>query len=147
MLSNGNSTVKIDCSVLDPIKGVIARSWKVEIELEGGTVASKEHANCDLLERVVKDTIHSRVNNSLIIPIKSKNIELIQTKAAQSWRIKPDGNMKYQTDSIDVGSSVFPIMANRVTSKNLESEIEKLIRLRLSKHQNNVKIALRSYDR
>ena len=56
MLSNGNSTVKIDCSVLDPIKGVIARSLKVEIELEGGTVASKEHANCDLLERVVKDT-------------------------------------------------------------------------------------------
>ena len=129
-------------------RGVIDQSWCVDIAIEGKQNAKDDlNTGYDAVTDLVRKTIRSHIDHSLLIPIQSKLIDFKESGHKKSWILNVASNNSHEKSKLSYSYSetdIFPIMAHRITPENVASEVKKLVRHRLPSIVANIDIELRN---
>jgi len=134
-----NLTV-IDCSILDPQRGLIGASWSVNIELGGELDKQSMVFDFAKVKKTVKQWIDQEVDHKLLVPMSYQGVSLTSHQSGTS--IKFSSTMNEQIRHISPHSSLCLIDVSRISRKGLGNFIaEQLIQV-LPDNINEIKISL-----
>lgn len=140
---------RIDCAIFEPSFGVVGHSWHVDIAISGtldhnGFVHDFSH-----IKKLVKQTLRTSVDHSLMIPILSRQVHYQETAEAETWILKAKGRLSGTNAEWEYRcpkGAVFPIRAVVIDEEVIEQEITRLLRHRLPSSITDIKITLREED-
>ncbi len=134
-----NLTV-IDCSILDPQRGLIGASWSVNIELGGELDKQSMVFDFAKVKKTVKQWIDQEVDHKLLVPMTYQGVRL--TPHASGTLIEFSSTMNEQIRHISPHSSLCLIEVSRISRKRLSEFIaDQLIQV-LPDNINDIKISL-----
>ena len=134
-----NLTV-IDCSILDPDRGLIGASWSVNIELGGELDKQSMVFDFAKVKKTVKHWIDQEVDHKLLVPTKYAGTSLTQDSA--------NTNVEFTTKSGDQilhtspTSSLCIVDAKRISRKRIREHIAERLAQVLPSNVNDIKITL-----
>lgn len=137
-----NLTV-IDCSILDPRRGLIGASWAVDIELSGELDHQSMVFDFAKVKKTIKQLIDAEADHKLIVPTKYAGISL---SGEDNPTINFEGRDGTRIQHTSPAEAVCLIECNKVTRKNLAEFLkEKLLRV-LPNNIEDLSIKLRRED-
>lgn len=110
-----NLTV-IDCSVLDPKRGLIGASWAVDIELHGELDQQSMVFDFAKVKKTIKQIIDAEVDHKLVVPTAYSGIQLSGKK---QLKISFDDTGNEQIKHISPSSAVCQINCEKITRKQV----------------------------
>jgi len=134
-----NLTV-IDCSILDPDRGLIGASWSVNVELGGELDQQSMVFDFAKVKKVVKQWIDREVDHKLLIPRKYDGINLEHQQSITSLQFtsKADEQIKHSSPT----SSLCIIDAKRISRKRVSEFIAERLAGVLPSNVSDIKITL-----
>ena len=117
-----NLTV-IDCSILDPKRGLIGASWSVDIELAGELDKQSMVFDFAKVKRSIKHWIDQEVDHKLLVPSASEQVEIQQTNNSTDINFVTRNNSAIRHSS--PGSSLCLIDNKRISRARVASYIQK----------------------
>ncbi len=134
-----NLTV-IDCSVLDPKRGLIGASWSVSIELGGRLDKQSMVFDFAKVKKSVKQWIDQEVDHKLLVPTEYEGLALTQTNS--------DTRLEFRSASGELIRHASPtdalclISAEHISLKYLREYIAKQLAQILPSNVDDIKIRL-----
>lgn len=125
---------KIDCALFDPSLGIIGQSWYVDVWLTGTLDENGFVFDFSPLKSLIKQTLASTLDHSLIIPVQSQSVQYGECDAGERWILKS----KARGESKDTKweylcpkGSVFPVHSVSLKTSVIEAEFSRILRHRL----------------
>lgn len=125
---------KIDCALFDPSQGIIGQSWHVDVSLTGALDENGFVFDFSPLKSLIKQTLSSTLDHSLIIPVQSQSVQYIEIESNERWILKSKarGDAKEtRWEYICPKGSVFPVHAVSLKHSVIEQEFARILRHRL----------------
>lgn len=140
-----NDLTVIDCSVLDPKRGLIGASWSVDIELGGELDHQSMVFDFAKVKKTIKQVIDNEVDHKLVVPVDYDNIELDNGKP------NTDGNIEIRFATINgeqilhssPTSALCLIEGKRVTRKKIIKFLREKLAAALPENVQDISITLR----
>lgn len=129
----------IDCSFLDPKRGIIGESWIADIVLEGelndeGMVFDFGH-----VKKQIKQCIDSHADHKLLVPVHAPGLAITRDDSVFSFQFDcARGAIGYTSPA----EAVCPIHADKVTPENIRSVLLEHVRGVVPANVRDVKLAL-----
>jgi len=134
-----NLTV-LDCSILDPKRGLIGASWAVDIELFGELDHQSMVFDFAKVKKTIKQVIDSVADHKLIIPLDYQNIEVT---GEQELIVRFTDRKGSLIEHISPAAAVCLIPAERVSRKRLGAFLNQKIIQALPENVEKLDIKLR----
>jgi len=134
-----NLTV-LDCSILDPKRGLIGASWAVDIELFGELDYQSMVFDFAKVKKTIKQVIDSVADHKLIIPLDYQNIEVT---GEQELIVRFTDRKGSLIEHISPAAAVCLIPAERVSRKRLGAFLNQKIIQALPENVEKLDIKLR----
>lgn len=134
-----NLTV-IDCSILDPERGLIGASWSVNIELGGELDQQSMVFDFAKVKKTVKQWIDQEVDHKLLVPTKYS--AMVLTKDSVGTNIEFTSKSGEHIRHASPASSLCLIDAKRISRKRLREYIATRLAQVLPSNVNDIKITL-----
>ncbi|MCX6123977.1 MAG: 6-carboxytetrahydropterin synthase [Proteobacteria bacterium] len=125
---------KIDCALFDPSLGIIGQSWHVDVWLTGALDENGFVFDFSPLKSLIKQTLASTLDHSLIIPVQSQSVQYNESEAGERWvlRSKARGEAKEtKWEYLCPKGSVFPVHSVSLKTGVIEAEFARILRHRL----------------
>jgi 6-pyruvoyl-tetrahydropterin synthase len=120
-----NNLTIIDSSLLDPDRGVVGESWRVDVELEGSLNRQGMVLDFADIKRQVKSTIDEFFDHKLLIPATSKNCHISDHGSTMEIEFQLNSGPSIRHSSPI--SAVSLITADLVTTETLTAAILKKV--------------------
>jgi 6-pyruvoyl-tetrahydropterin synthase len=136
----------VDVAIFVPAKGVIGRSWYIDLTLEGLKDENGFIYDFSKIKSLARNVIKDTLDHTLVIPIYSQDVSYSESAHGEQWsllvketRTHPDFCWHYRCPK----GAVFPVSGMSVTPTHLEMELSKILRHRLPDSIHHVEIGLR----
>ena len=137
-----NLTV-IDCSILDPERGLIGASWAVDIELHGELDAQSMVFDFAKVKKNIKQVIDLEIDHKLLIPAGYTGLDISEGDALEIEFIDRQ-QRKYIHHS--PASAVCRIAGARVSRESIVAFLEQILQPALPKNVQKLAIELRQEE-
>jgi 6-pyruvoyl-tetrahydropterin synthase len=134
-----NLTV-IDCSILDPQRGLIGASWSVNIELGGELDQQSMVFDFSKVKKTIKQWIDQEVDHKLLVPTKYKGTTLSEEGQNTVIQFIPASNEQIKHSSPT--SSLCCIKTKQVSRKKVAEHIIKGLAQVLPDNVNDIEVTL-----
>jgi 6-pyruvoyl-tetrahydropterin synthase len=134
-----NLTV-IDCSILDPKRGLIGASWSVDIELGGELDKQSMVFDFSKVKKTIKQWIDHEVDHKLLVPTDYEGSTLSQDGENTDITFIPNTNEQIEHSSPT--SSLCRIHTKRISRKGVREYIVKGLAKVLPDNVNDIKVTL-----
>ena len=134
-----NLTV-IDCSILDPKRGLVGASWSVNIELGGELDKQSMVFDFAKVKKTIKQWIDQQVDHKLLVPTHYKDTTL--SEDGENTDLQFTSVSGEQTKHVSPSSSLCCIEARRVSRKRVAEHITKGLAQVLPNNVDDIKIML-----
>ncbi|MGK0373861.1 MAG: 6-pyruvoyl-tetrahydropterin synthase [Arenicella sp.] len=134
-----NLTV-IDCSILDPQRGLIGASWSVNIELGGELDKQSMVFDFSKVKKIIKQWIDHEVDHKLLVPSKYDGATLSVDGKNTSIDFTPETNQKIKHTS--PSSSLCCIEGKRISRKKVAEHITKGLAQVLPGNVDDIRVTL-----
>ena len=139
-----NLTV-IDCSVLDPNRGLIGASWIVDIELFGELDKQSMVFDFGHVKKNIKQIIDAEVDHKLLIPTKFKGYNFINHDKDQI-EFSFISSKNDRIDHISPAEALCLINDEKVSHKNVIAFLKDKIQPQLPENVEGLELTLRQED-
>jgi len=136
-----NNLTAIDCSILDPKRGLIGASWAVDIELEGDLDHQSMVFDFAKVKKTIKRIIDSEVDHKLVIPTAYKNVVVDDSKQSVCVDFKLKGGEQLQHRS--ASQALCLIDCKRITRNKVITFLTEKIHQALPNNVQDVSVQLR----
>lgn len=134
-----NLTV-IDCSILDPSRGLIGASWSVDVELTGDLDKQSMVFDFSKVKKTIKHLIDEEVDHKLLIPLK---YEGLKSKDQQLMFALENGDwISHKSPS----TAVCGINCKKVNKRQISKFLKKRLLAALPDNVKKLRISLRKED-
>jgi len=135
-----NNLTVIDCSILDPKRGLIGASWAVDVELGGDLDDQSMVFDFARVKKTIKQVIDSEVDHKLIVPSASDGIDIQElANTVINFTFNQGSQLRHSSPS----EALCIIDCPRVTRKRLVDFLTDKIRLAVPKNVQDVLVTLR----
>ena len=134
-----NLTV-IDCSILDPTRGLIGASWSVDIELGGELDKQSMVFDFSKVKKTIKQWIDHEVDHKLLVPSEYEGSRITRDGADTNIIFTPDTNEQILHSS--PASSLCCIQTKRISRRVVSEHILKGVAEVLPDNVNDIKVTL-----
>lgn len=134
-----NLTV-IDCSILDPNRGLIGASWSVNLELGGNLDHQSMVFDFAKVKKTVKQWIDQEVDHKLLVPKNYKGADI--TRSSESCDISFETKDKLKIEHSSPTSALCLIDAKRISRKRVRTFIAKRLADVLPSNVTDIKVTL-----
>ena len=118
-----NLTV-IDCSVLDPDRGLIGASWAVDVELMGELDQQSMVFDFARVKKVIKKVIDNEVDHKLLIPIDYEGLDCSGRRSVRlEFRYRKNQFLRHTSPA----SALCRIPAKRVSRESVEEFVTAIL--------------------
>ncbi len=138
-----NLTV-IDCSVLDPKRGLIGASWIVDIELFGELDQQSMVFDFGHVKKRIKQIIDHEVDHKLVIPAQYNHLTLSQHSGQSSLTFVTENNETIEHHSPD--EALCFIDANVINHANVIDFLKTKIQVELPDNVTSLALSFRQED-
>ena len=135
-----NLTV-IDCSILDPDRGLIGASWIVNIELGGELDHQSMVFDFAKVKKTVKQWIDQEVDHKLLVPTKYHGISLSQDRSNTQINFRSNSGETIEHSSPN--DALCTINTKRISMKKVRKYIAQRLAQVLPSNIDDIKIILR----
>ena len=140
-----NLTV-IDCSVLDPERGLIGASWIVDIELFGELDQQSMVFDFGHIKKKIKQIIDNEVDHKLVIPDKFKGTNIdtnsLNNTVQVSFNDLKDGEIQHVSPS----DALCLVASNSITHEIIIEHLKKIIQPELPSNVEGLELHLHQED-
>jgi 6-pyruvoyl-tetrahydropterin synthase len=137
---------RIDCALFDPSLGIIGQSWHVDISLTGHLDENGFVFDFSPLKSLIKQTLSSTLDHSLIIPLQSQNVQFGECDAGERWTLRSKARGESRETKWDYQcpkGAVFPIHTVSLKTPVIEAEFSRILRHRLPESVVSLSVKLR----
>lgn len=134
-----NLTV-IDCSILDPKRGLIGASWSVNLELGGDLDHQSMVFDFAKVKKTVKQWIDQEVDHKLLVPSSYKGVRI--TQSDESCDVNFETKDKLEIKHSSPASALCFIDAKRISRKRVRQFIAKRLADVLPSNVTDIKVTL-----
>lgn len=137
-----NNLTAIDCSVLDPKRGLIGASWSVDIELVGELDHQSMIFDFSKVKKTIKQVIDNEVDHKLLIPKNYSGLSLNHLKTGATelkFTLKDSDWVRH----ISPQSALCLIEKKRVSKKHVAAFLKAKLLAALPKNVTDLTINLR----
>jgi 6-pyruvoyl-tetrahydropterin synthase len=134
-----NKLTVIDCSVLDPIRGLIGASWSVDIELLGELDQQGMVFDFAKVKKTIKELIDREVDHKLLIPTQYPGCQL---QDHEQTRIEFVDQSQQRVVHLSPASAICKVPSEQVTPSEVIKLLTELIIANLPSNISELKIQL-----
>ncbi|RBP53162.1 6-pyruvoyl trahydropterin synthase family protein [Arenicella xantha] len=145
-----NNLTVIDCSVLDPKRGLIGASWEVDVELHGKLDAQSMVFDFAKVKKAIKQLIDAEVDHKLLVPLNYQQLSIDGQLSdddtgtlALSFTTNDDLSIKHSSPA----SAICAIATARVSRKRVEKYLKARLQEILPSNVEKIQIKLRKESR
>lgn len=122
-----NNLTVIDCSILDPDRGLIGASWEVNVELRGKLDEQSMVFDFSKVKKTIKHLIDDEVDHKLLVPVEHRELLIDAVSMAQpdaqcalSFTTNDGSVIQHQSPS----NALCLIPAKRASRKQVKTYLE-----------------------
>ncbi len=136
-----NNLTIIDSSILDPERGLVGESWRVDVEIEGELNNQGMVLDFSDIKKLVKQTIDQHFDHKLLVPSASSNCRI--TDKPESTEIEFQLGSGTWIRHHSPTTAISRIAATRIDQENLAAAITQKLAAGLPKNIRDFQIILR----
>jgi 6-pyruvoyl-tetrahydropterin synthase len=139
----------VDCAVFDPTFGVTGQTWLVDVSLSGELDDNGFVQDFGALKHMVRQTLRSTLDHTLLLPVGSKNVRFIENGAGESWMLKSrnsDTGEEFEWEYQCPKGSVYPLRTLGISRDIVQQEFERVIRHRLPETVEQISVRFRDHS-
>ncbi len=135
-----NDLTVIDCSILDPKRGLIGASWAVDIELGGDLDHQSMVFDFAKVKKAIKHVIDSEVDHKLLVPASNNKIDIQQNINTEiDFSLKKGQQLRHSSPR----EAICLIDSARVSRKRVTEFLVEKIRLAVPSNVQDIVVRLR----
>ncbi len=132
-----NNLTVIDCSILDPKRGLIGASWSVDVELFGELDKQSMVFDFSKVKKTIKHVIDNTVDHALLVPSGYKGFS--SKGASLRFELKSGDWIKHSSPA----SALCLIECERVNKKHVSAFVKEKILEQLPNNVSELKVTLK----
>lgn len=122
-----NKLTVIDCSILDPDRGLIGASWEVDVELSGKLDEQSMVFDFSKVKKTIKQLIDDEVDHKLLVPVEHSGLAIdadstteAEVPCALTFKTRDGGSIQHTSPY----SALCLIPAKRASRKQVKTYLE-----------------------